>query len=292
MRLLYSTRRGFDSSAMTLSELGVGYPIGLVSLTRILIALPSRRSASPASKSMKLASFATQDATQYYRRCRTRDLGPLQERQRKQVRRPALKNQQGRKRIELCRGCNVLSGSQIARATKRWCPLLIGHRSPSASAPPRTKPRDRECGGPNSMKAAGFFSLATSKCPPASSTTPSPRDPFGSDHARAILPRPSTARSIDATTLNALGSISSTRGGVSWSSKMRPRPSAQTASIWGSCLGSIEPDNFAMLLVCQSIWSPSLRGWENQAIFACRRKASQLRPRHRTPVCGREAARS
>src|SRR5262249_42975635 len=77
MRLLYSTRRGFDSSAMTLSELGVGYPIGLVSLTRILIALPSRRSASPASKSMKLASFATQDATQYYRRCRTRDLAVI-----------------------------------------------------------------------------------------------------------------------------------------------------------------------------------------------------------------------
>jgi hypothetical protein len=41
-----------------------------------------------------------------------------------------------------------------------------------ASAPPRTKPRDRECGGPNSMKAAGFFSLATSKCPPGSSTAP------------------------------------------------------------------------------------------------------------------------
>ena len=34
--------------------------------------------------------------------------------------------------------------------------------------------------------AAGFFSLATSKCPPGSSTVPSPRDPFGSDHARAI----------------------------------------------------------------------------------------------------------
>jgi hypothetical protein len=39
---------------------------------------------------------------------------------------------------------------------------FIRHRSPSARAPPRTKPADRECGGPNSMKAAGFFSLATS----------------------------------------------------------------------------------------------------------------------------------
>ena len=97
------------------------------------------------------------------------------------------------------------------------------------------------------MKAAGFFSLATSKCPPGSSTVPSPREPFGLDHARAILPRPSTARSIDATTFNALGSMSSTRGGVSWSSKTRPSPSAQTASIWGSCLGSIEPESFAML---------------------------------------------
>ena len=135
MRLLYSTRRGFDSSAMTLSELGVGYPIGLVSLTRILIALPSRRSASPASKSMKLASFATQDATQYYRRCRTRDLGPLQERQRKQVRRPALKNQQGRKRIELCRGSrstapllNVRFGSKADMAG-RICDIRFTPKS-------------------------------------------------------------------------------------------------------------------------------------------------------------------
>ena len=103
------------------------------------------------------------------------------------------------------------------------------------------------------MKAAGFFSLATSKCPPGKSTAPSPRDPFGSDHACAISLRPSTARSIDATTFNALGSMSSTRGGVSWSSKTRPRPSAQTASIWESRLGSIEPESFAMLLVCQSI---------------------------------------
>src|SRR5262249_49500664 len=46
--------------------------------------------------------------------------------------------------------------------------------------------------------------------------------------------------------------------------------SAQTASICGSCLGSFEPESFAMLFVCQSIWSPSLRGWENQAIFAAR----------------------
>src|SRR5262245_39531943 len=60
------------------------------------------------------------------------------------------------------------------------------------------------------MKAAGFFSLATSKCPPGSSTIPSPRDPCGSDHARAISPRPSTVRSIDATTFNASGSMSST----------------------------------------------------------------------------------
>jgi tRNA (Thr-GGU) A37 N-methylase len=35
-------------------------------------------------------------------------------------------------------------------------------------------------------------------------------------------------------------------------------------------LGSIEPESFAMLLVCQSIRPPSLRGWENQAIFATR----------------------
>src|SRR5215510_10741030 len=51
---------------------------------------------------------------------------------------------------------------------------------------------------------------------------------------------------------------------------MRPPPSAQTASICGSCLGSFEPESFAMLFVCQSIWPPSLRGWENQAIFAAR----------------------
>jgi hypothetical protein len=40
--------------------------------------------------------------------------------------------------------------------------------------------------------------------------------------------------------------------------------------IWESRLGSIEPESFAMLLVCQSIRPSSLRGWENQAIFATR----------------------
>ncbi|MGC1352559.1 MAG: hypothetical protein WA858_22705 [Xanthobacteraceae bacterium] len=35
-------------------------------------------------------------------------------------------------------------------------------------------------------------------------------------------------------------------------------------------MGSIEPESFAMLLVRQSIRPPSLRGWENQAIFATR----------------------
>src|SRR5262245_42896346 len=51
---------------------------------------------------------------------------------------------------------------------------------------------------------------------------------------------------------------------------MRPPPSAQTASICGSCLGSSEPESVAMLLVCQSIRSPSLCDRENQAIFATR----------------------
>jgi hypothetical protein len=44
--------------------------------------------------------------------------------------------------------------------------------------------------------------LATSKCPPGSSTIPSPRDPFGSDHACAMSAHPLTARSIEATTFN------------------------------------------------------------------------------------------
>src|SRR5262245_31931659 len=51
---------------------------------------------------------------------------------------------------------------------------------------------------------------------------------------------------------------------------MRPAPSAQTASICGSCLGSSEPESFAMLLVCQSIWPPSPYDRENHAIFATR----------------------
>lgn len=49
---------------------------------------------------------------------------------------------------------------------------------------------------------------------------------------------------------------------------MRPRPSAQTASIWEPRLGSSEPENLAILLVCQQIRPLSLRGWENQATFA------------------------
>ena len=149
----------------------------------------------------------------------------------------------------------------------------------------------------NSMKAAGFFSLATSKCPPGRSTVPSPRDPFGSDHARAISPRPSTARSIDATTFNASGSMSSTRGGVSWSSKMRPRPSAQTASIGRHAW---EPSNLRDLRCCSyasRFRPPSLRGWENQAIFATRsptaiRNIRPFRPRRKQiPETSRVARR-
>jgi hypothetical protein len=53
-----------------------------------------------------------------------------------------------------------------------------------------------------------------------------------------------------------LGSISSTRGGVSWSSKTRPRPSAEGLD-WGHV--GHQPEGHAMLLVCQSIW-PHRRG--------------------------------
>ena len=56
-----------------------------------------------------------------------------------------------------------LVGKPDCESNQPVAPFLIGHRAPFASAPPRTKPRDREFGGPNSMKAAGFFSLATSK---------------------------------------------------------------------------------------------------------------------------------
>src|SRR5262245_50351640 len=48
-----------------------------------------------------------------------------------------------------------LVGKPDCESNEPVVPFLIGHRSPSASAPPRTKPRDREPGGPNSMKAAG-----------------------------------------------------------------------------------------------------------------------------------------
>src|SRR5258706_10176401 len=47
---------------------------------------------------------------------------------------------------------------------------------------------------------------------------------------------------------------------------MRPIPSAQTASICGSCLGSYE--SFAMLFLCQSNSLPSPRDRDDQAIFA------------------------
>src|SRR5262245_18146459 len=61
---------------------------------------------------------------------------------------------------------------------------------------------------------------------------------------------------------------------------MRPLPAAQIASICWSRLGSFEPESFAMLLVCQLIRPSSLRGWENQAIFATRSPTaiSEIRP--------------
>ena len=49
---------------------------------------------------------------------------------------------------------------------------------------------------------------------------------------------------------------------------MRPRPSAQTASIWESRLGSSEPGSFAMFVVSQQISPSSPRDRENQATFA------------------------
>ena len=64
------------------------------------------------------------------------------------------------------------------------------------------------------------------------------------------------------------------------------RCQGQQRSIWGSCLGSIETESLAMSLVCQSIRPPSLRGWENQAIFATRsptaiRNIRPFRPRRK-----------
>ena len=130
------------------------------------------------------------------------------------------------------------------------------------------------------------FGPIADKCPPGNSTTPSPRDPFGSDHARAISLRPSITRSMDETARSVSRSMSSTRGGVSWSSKTRPAPSAQTASIWGSCLGSSEPESFEMLRLCQSIRARSLCERENQATFATRsptaiRNIRPFRPRRK-----------
>ena len=103
------------------------------------------------------------------------------------------------------------AGNPDGESHEPAAPFLVRQRSRSASASPRSKPRDRESGGPSSIRAASFFSLATSRCPPGSSTIPSPRDPFGSDHARAISARPSTASSMDAITFDASGSMNSTR---------------------------------------------------------------------------------
>ena len=58
--------------------------------------------------------------------------------------------------------------------------------------PPRARPRGRAPRGPNSISAAGFFSLAISRWPPARSTAPSPREPSGSDQDRARSLLPST----------------------------------------------------------------------------------------------------
>ena len=111
----------------------------------------------------------------------------------------------------------------------RWRePRTCGALSWSASA--RHPPVHRHEVSPATANLAGQARLE----PLASS----PRDPFGSDHA------PQFRRSMDAIIFDALGSINSTRRGVSWNSRIRPRPSAQTASVCGSSSGSIEPESF------------------------------------------------
>ena len=56
---------------------------------------------------------------------------------------------------------------------------------------------------------------------------------------------PSTSRSIIATTFNALGSMNSDTRRRFLKSKTRPRPSAQTASIWDHSREASEPGSFA-----------------------------------------------
>ena len=137
---------------------------------------------------------------------------------------------------------SVLSGTQTAQATSVCFPVATGQTAPPGKALSRFKPRERAPRGPNSMNAAGSFSLAMSKCPPGRSTAPSPREPVGLNHERASWLRPSNRSVTDATTRDASRSTSSARGGASWRSSTRPPPSAQTASIWGSRLGSLDPD--------------------------------------------------
>jgi hypothetical protein len=109
-------------------------------------------------------------------------------------------------------------------------------RSRSSSAPPRTRPADVECGGPNSMRTAGFFSFAMSRCPP-------PKASF----LRAAIPSDRT---------NAPEAISADGFAL------------------GVTLGKQRTREPQMLLVCQQIRSLSLRGRENQATL-CREVANR-----------------
>ena len=81
------------------------------------------------------------------------------------------------------------------------------------------------------MRAAGFFSLATSKCPPGSSTIPSPRDPFGRT-ACAISPAPPPQDRSRRRARRLWGGWFDTRR-CFLTSETRRRPSKQTAAIWG-----------------------------------------------------------
>ena len=133
--------------------------------------------------------------------------------------------------------------------------------------PPRQTAR-ASAARPNSISAAGFFSLAISRWPPASITAPSPREPSGSDQDRAKSPLPSTIRWMDAMARERSAPINSARGGDSCRSSTRPGPSAQMASICGSDLGNSDPGSDARHVVCHSSGPSSGAGRANQASLA------------------------
>ena len=137
---------------------------------------------------------------------------------------------------------HLTDGSQTASGTK-----LDPHRRSARAHRPRARTRGtkartaRRPGDRIRRRPAGSFSLAISTWPLRMNAAPSPWKPRRRPTSRGSGWPTGISRAIRVATMRPSQSSSSTRGGFSWRIRIRPAPSAHTASTCGSSRESATP---------------------------------------------------